>query len=507
MTTTAQQRDSDSTSNSRTVRIERDGRFIRVEPPSLVALAGLTTCRRVAGDDPRHGYRLERRVESLLDRNPPGPNAGLEPVVWRLLHRAGYRIKRNMIGPVNRLPQPDLTNIPSGYCDRQWLDFVHRHFEGVGWYQPGQVDIAHLVAEVCLAYPSATIAIVGASKAKLKPLARWLRKKLKAKVSFADAAKCPAHVGRIVVSTFMGLADPNIEFEKRDIVIVPNARDAISERGQATLSIVDGRFRLFGLLPINYQLAPRERDLIAAIFGLEEVTIYKHGYTQRSVTVTWSQIIGGQQLGCSLDGVALKHAGLWAHELRNRRIAKLAKMVAAGEIEQLRESFSAVAQGVEALESRKTLILVESVDHALALAARFPQWPLVTGPEVTLDGLDCRQRRLLAERRGIWSTGNVLLIATTTGLSSVDVAAVDVIIWAGGGAHPPPLPPDHVMCRSSEENTLLVIDFDDHHHPVLQQWAQSRREAYDKAGWFAVGVDPLLARVDRFLAQRMRRRR
>jgi hypothetical protein len=49
---------------------------------------------------------------------------------------------------------------------------------------------------------------------------------------------------------------------------------------------------------------------------------------------------------------------------------------------------------------------------------------------------------------------------------------------------------------------LLLIDFHDRHHPLLRRRSRRRQEAYAERGWFAPGVDPVQARVERFLATR-----
>jgi hypothetical protein len=49
---------------------------------------------------------------------------------------------------------------------------------------------------------------------------------------------------------------------------------------------------------------------------------------------------------------------------------------------------------------------------------------------------------------------------------------------------------------------LLLIDFDDKHHPIFRRWSRQRWAAYSEHGWYAPGVDPVLARIERFLTTR-----
>ena len=72
----------------------------------------------------------------------------------------------------------------------------------------------------------------------------------------------------------------------------------------------------------------------------------------------------------------------------------------------------------------------------------------------------------------------------------------------------PPLPTEMLAFKAVVQRPpLLLIDFRDRHHPRLRHWSRQRMAAYAIAGWFPPGVDPLLACIDAFLAQRPRRSR
>lgn len=492
--------------SSRVVTVERHGRWLRVQPPCAGVLGALETVCRVAEDDGGHGYRVREQLEPLLHRGAVDSDAGLELIVWRLLQKAGYRVQRRwMAGKPRRLPAPDVSRVhPLGPCDDQLFSFVRANHEGIIRYSRPRINLAWLIAQLALALPEATIAVATASKDAAERLVRQLRKWLP-DAGMATAKYCPQGFRRVIAATFFGLADPWVEVEKRDVVVVPDAREAISQRGRTALCPMDARFRLFGLLPAGCKLSPRERDRIVAIFGLKQIEIPRHGYHLRPIQTVMLPIEGGPHIPFDTGVLALKRQGIWTHPIRNRRIARLAEAIRKPDTCWLDQHAPAVGRAIQGEQCPHVTVLVEGVEHALALAERLPGWPIATGPEVIADGLDRQQRRQLIERHVEWSDSGHC-IATTTGLATVNVAALDVIIWAGGGQHLPPLPKEMLACKAAmQQQPLLLVDFRDRHHPRLRRWSRQRMAAYAVAGWFPPGVDPLLARVDAFLAQRPRR--
>ena len=121
-----------------------------------------------------------------------------------------------------------------------------------------------------------------------------------------------------------------------------------------------------------------------------------------------------------------------------------------------------------------------------------------------LNGLSPGQRHLLETQR-LEGPADAPYIATTAAMDKIDYNAIDALVWAGGGAFPPPLPRDRLICRAGDEHRLLVVDFSDRHHPQLRRWSRQRRQAYQAAGWWAPGIDPITARIEHFLATRPER--
>jgi hypothetical protein len=484
---------------------------LQLDPQCPEIAAALGTVSRTAVPDAEHGYRLTARRESLLEPRVPRPNAGLLPAVCRLLGQAGCQkiTLRRSSEPPATLPVPAEGAVRwQGLCDTQMLAMVQTQDHGLIRYGAHSgIDLAWLIAQIALAFPQATIAVVVASvdfgHRLRQRIGQWVRG-----VVVLDARPNTRPVGRVVIGTPYGLADDAVEFNKRDVVLVPRAQDALQEHAQVALMAADPRFRLFGFLPADCKLSPSEQDWIRAMFAFSEVFIPRHGFVERPVRAVWSPVDGGPRLPLGVSVLELKRLGIWQHPVRNRRIARIAAEFSRRDTAWLRHRVPEVAVVASMTTACRVVVLVEGVDHALALANLLPDWPVIVGDGVCEAGFDHYQRQLFAQRRAMPNT-SCPVIATLAGLAlhgALDFNSVDVLIWAGAGKHLSPLPADRMICRPEQARALLLVDFADRHHPQLRRWTRYRREEYQDAGWIAPGTDPVKARIDRFLARRPGRR-
>jgi hypothetical protein len=399
------------------------------------------------------------------------------------------------------LRAPDVGAVAQyGPVDTCMLALVSRYRYGLVRYNSqGGVSLAWLIAEIALAFPMARIAIVVDSKDFGYQLQRQLSRFLNVTMVTRRPSEQPA--GRVVVGTPAGLAGNTVAFPKRDIVILPRAWDALHYYAETALMAADSRFRLFGLLPTNRTLSPYEEDRIRATFGFAEVTVWKHGLVERFIRSFWKPIRGGPSIPSRLSVLQLKRRGIWYHPVRNRWIARIVRGLSCPCVEPQVCTSAGILHSLPAAFG--VMVVVEGVEHALALAKLLPGSALVVG-DVILQGLSGSDRRLLARRRALATAGRPV-IATVAGLArpnAVDWSTLRIVIWAGAGPGLPPIPADHLVCRPAENRAVLFVDFDDLHHPQLHCWSRSRQEAYLDAAWIAPDADPVQVRVERFLAQR-----
>ncbi|MFC1597690.1 hypothetical protein ACFL5Q_07120, partial [Planctomycetota bacterium] len=376
------------------VVLTRYGQHLSVPRPCQEITAPLSTRVLRAVRDDQHGCRIAAVLEPLLDPveppRPPNPDrrlpiatAGLEPIVTHMAKEAGYKVERRWYSPPpSLLPEPSLAAPRwSGTCDEHVLRFVHDHERGLIRHVPGNVDLIHLITEIALAFPGATMVVTTATNKTARKVYGRLLKSI-ACVTLATSKHCPPDPGRIVVATFAALAHPEIECEKRGIVIAMDAVELIGERGQEAMLMADARFKLFGFLAANREPAPYDKDRISAMFGLEEVLIPRHGHQPIQVSVAWTPICA-PALPHGAGLLQVKRNGICRNHVRNRRVAGLATALTAGNRKLLRDKYPSVADAIEAEGPVRVAVMVEAVDHALELADKLRNWPVRTGPEVT----------------------------------------------------------------------------------------------------------------------------
>ncbi len=492
------------------VSVERCGQAIVVKPACAEVFAVLQTVKHVYASRRGHGGRTVKVVQDLfkIEADFGGPQAilpaGLEAVALHLLEQAGFDVNfsNETVLPPRAIPVPDVVAARRlGPVDRSMLNFVHAYERGLVRYRVGAVKPARLIALLALAFPDMTIVVACKRRTDIHRLGRQLRRLLPGLVDVADGP-APKRLKRVVVTTFAGLGEPAVEIEKKDFLIIPNATEALEANARFAIPHAE-RARLFGFLEIGRHLAPFDRDWVTAVFGFEDVVISRHGFIRRPVEVVAVKGAGGQSVAANLDSVTLKRRGLWRSGLRNRRIAALARALADADHARLRAECPAVAARLAGRGGTlKVALLVENVEHALAIAGRLPDWPIKTGPHVATVGLPRRLAALLAQRRWDGAGTPARAIVTMAGLEKSGLEKLDVLVRADGGTHVPPAL-DNIVVRASVQirRPLVIVDIGDRHHPRLRQWSRQRRAAYVERGWIVDGVGPATT-VERFLASR-----
>jgi hypothetical protein len=489
------------------VTVVQEGQELFVESECGEVLSLLETMKHTVRVDRKHGTRLVPASEPLWqqfdDHCTPHLPAGLAPALFALLGHAGYTVKNDRMTDTLPTPlaEPDFGRAP----DRPLLEFIQSHERGMILLDRSMVDPVGLIARIAQSFPTATFAVMGTRAEEVKQFAMGLRLHIR-DVVWLTGKGCPTHPARVVISTPMGLGDNQVLLPERDIFVALDAVEAIGEPAQRALQYAQ-RARLFGLLDHARRPAPRDRDRIAAWFGFDSIFVPRLGFVDRPVAVAFARIDGGPRPVQNLEGTALKREGLWTHPVRNRRLARLAKVLARKSYPEIQEHFPAVAGLLEDVPTFPTVVvLVESLDHALLLADLLPDWSILAGPSVTTAGLPARQVETLKRRRGDGAGPPSLAIATLTGIGAIDLGGLDVLIRADGGDGIPSALASIPIEGDKVANPLLLVDCDDRHRPELRRRSRRRREAYGERGWTVDGV-PAPSPLERFLDALRRRHR
>jgi hypothetical protein len=330
-------------------------------------------------------------------------------------------------------------------------------------------------------------------------------------VSVMAGSKTPATVKRLVVSTYGNLAtaatyenEDGTGYDNNwfDIVIALDAVEAIAPSAAECLTHVP-RARIYGLVPTDTKPAPFERDALRWMFGFQEVVIRRHGYRERRIEVEWTGISKGPFLPQQLDPLQLKRSGLWQNGIRNRLIAKLARRLRSKYQQKSDSQPRPSIFGIGKRTDGGVVVLVENVEHGLALASFLPGWGLATGPFPYSAGLSEQETRLLRDATRFAGENPPCMICTFPAAAMAIPPDVDVLIRADGGSGLPPIPESALIEPSDwPDHPIRVYDFRDNRHSMLRRWSKARERAYRANEWHPRGTDPVEVRVDEYLSER-----
>ncbi len=311
--------------------------------------------------------------------------------------------------------------------------------------------------------------------------------------------RCTDVGARIAVATYTYLGGSEADLHNRDVMFVINPLEMwASISGKLGIRNADTS-RLFGFLPRGASLKAQERDQCTALFGPSELVIPRHGQIERPINVLLLPIKGGPKLADTEDTVDLLRQGVWLHPVRNRRIARLAAALAAGNL----SSLGWLANKPDVMHELGRCgpkpgvgIFCNNIEHAIELAGLLPGWRLVTGVPVRTNGLSSQGVEVLKLARRQPSRPGKGVIVTEAGLSRI--RRCNVIIRADAGVGAIPTHWASTSAGACPPRPALVVDFYDLYHSDLTRRSKWRRTQYLAAGWRMPVEFPEL--LDQFLA-------
>ncbi|REJ65340.1 MAG: hypothetical protein DWQ31_18250 [Planctomycetota bacterium] len=499
-----------------TTLLRARGRVFNVEPLDADVLQAVSTVKHRLRSSDDNGCHLNGDIEYLTTADPVlrqqlGDHdipllhfeIGLESVVRNVLKSKGFNVEHTGAWPQS-LSEPDVDVLQNlNGIDRPLLELVHEQSSGLIRYGR-KIDRARLIAQVALAWPEISIAVAVKKRCDVDDLVSQLNR-YDVDAFGITGGRDSSQRPRVVVGTFQSLLGAACAFlPRREIVIACDAIESLGEVGQQVLQCPDSA-RLYGMIPSERQIAPYDEDQLRSYFGFHEISIVRHGQTERRVDVAWERIAGGPRISRRSELIDVIRKGVWHHPVRNRHIARLAAGFIANDRELLGRTYPTVAEAMPERDELHVIVFVEGVEHALALAKHLPGWPLTVAADVQTTGLSAADRTVLetAHNRP-QATG--AQIVTASALSTVDLSAVDVLIRADAGVGDPVFAATDLVSGNwiepGKQGRMLLVDFHDRHHPKLRKRSRLRKQAYQAHGWYAAGIDPVEERVNRFLAKR-----
>ena len=478
------------------VCLERNGQHLTIDDKSLELLGGELWGSRIDSfSTGKQGYDVRRESYPLLvsDKEYRTPNAGLIPVLRQRALELGVELNVEAISEITQLPAPQnhhALSYPSV------ASFTRQHERGVIRVS-GDFDRAVVVADLVRAFPESRLVVLAGKVAPLQRLHGKVAGQCKdvlppgqirlvhdrCRLELGDDEEMP----RLILATFLAAGD--IDFPASDLVLLLDAEECVRDQAQLALEQMDARFRLFGILRANQRLAPFVADTIMAVFGPELIDLMSWGRVRRWAQVLW---VENRQQSIAVDPGTSNFAYrcYYHNERRNRRI----KQIAVNCLEP-----KAPTAGEQGNRPRNVAILVDRVDHAVALGKMLPDWPIIAGDKIDTHGLPGSIRtRLKHGRRQPIGRCQIVLSDAAQRRNGSDL---DVVIWAAGGTGVEGLPASWLAQMPGTNRPLLIVDFKDRFNAVTGTWSAKRNAAYEARDLFEIGVTPTQGRIRRFRSQ------
>ncbi len=155
-------------------------------------------------------------------------------------------------------------------------------------YSPGVLP-EQIALDIVRAFPKDTIYFPSCKYARASSLAKYLRQQgqpchlLGKQHQYLQLPEDDSDVPRMVVTSTFGGVDP-YHFPKSGVAVLLDATEITRQAARAAIADPDeARFRLFGLLPNDQRLSPREHIQLMSAFGIHEVEIRPRGKQKRHI--------------------------------------------------------------------------------------------------------------------------------------------------------------------------------------------------------------------------------
>ena len=424
--------------------------------------------------------------------------SGHELLLRHAIERSGRSVQ-SLIAPPP-LPPAVRIELAALLPDPAVIQFVGSNEQGLIWYNLNRVDLAWVIRQLVQSWPEHRFLIIALTRGEAQELCYALGGRANGVKLYLDSTLSDRNTRiAITLPSRMGSAP----LDAADIIIFLNAMTTTHKGAEWVLHGVNKQ-RVYGFLPRDEAPSKYEWARLTAVFGFDSVMAPAHGITHCKVRVVRVSIDGGPRPPAQASTLDLKRQGIWAHPLRNRWIARLARRLSAGQHGHER---SLVQAGLDD-KPQRVLVVVEGLDHALALTSTLKNWPILAEADANTDGIDAHNKRQIVSPDAFLGGDTAHAICTMSALPHIKMENWDVLIRCDAGIGGLELDLNYILeMLPKSACSLVVVDFADRHHPELRRRSRSRLDAYIRAEWEIVGMDPAdvaLQRLGCTLARRAR---
>lgn len=461
------------------ITLTRSGILVRM-CPWLPIVEPLLQYDYVPFDDPRGA---EKRFLFHLDGENGYFPSGFEETITEFFIREGIAFTFTDERDRSRLFKPfqwdRISELRPG--QREVLEAIEKHDHGTVVCSTG-FGKSFLIGELTKGFPDSRFIIAAPRIAETRNLHNRLKEILpRGELGLLGAGSKDPSDRRVTVSVSNSLG--KADFNSCDFFLFDEAHMCGHNSVTTKLLAMLGDSRNYGLTATPQGRSDKSDRVIEALFGREIARFdYQDCVNAGNVTqihVAIYDIPGDVPSSHSQYGnsfIQNKRRFYWRNEIRNLTIACVAREVPPAE---------------------SVLIMVESVDHLIHLAALLPEFAIVCG-----DGNDLRKRakalgfKLMnrtgdnkEESEGIYNdfrSGKLLrVIATGVYRQGVDFPSLSVLIRADGS--PSPIASGQIPGRLSRlspgKTQAVLVDFRDMFNPNSLRNYYARMRTYKANGW------------------------
>lgn len=420
--------------------------------------------------------------------------AGYRSRVMQLLQENGFSIEFFDYSPTRIRPncyKPNWANLKQRFKFRPLQEDCIRE---MSVSDMGVVDCSmgfgksFTIAALCLLYPDAKFAVCTMSRSNVKGLAADLSLYVPAVGVVGAGAKDHGRRVMIYTAKSLGHCDGDIDF-----FIGDEAHELCADSYSESIARISSSARRFGLTATPKGRFITTEIRLEALFG---PTIYKVSYQDClsnklvvPITVSWVSVSMPSPVADTKDKMARYRWGVWRNDYRNQIIACAAKEYS--------------DKGLQ------TLVLVQTLEHALWLKAKLPDYELCYG------SLASERQKMFNDRS--WLPDDFVplsdgareqlrvdfkhgrarkVIATDTWRTGVSFENLAVLVRADArdGYIIDSQGPGRVSRIADGKEAAVVVDFYDVFDDYFCAKSKARKKTYDSHGWESVYRDIRLAR-------------
>lgn len=326
---------------------------------------------------------------------------------------------------------------PGNRHDAQLVAFLGHGDCGV-IRQQNQRQIAGCVVAAAEAFPDARIALLTRDEAGAATMAKEMRRELRRRnlakaVDHIHSHRSPSHRSRLHVCRVEDGAD--LPQESVDLLFVADARLLLEVRASELIAAGHHRARIFGFLQESQRLARAEELELARFLGCETFSLLPRGQAHRRVAIVAQRTMTRAARTRGANCTTNVREEIIKASSRNHAIGAIARALTAPRTACAPKRLTpAIGVAKAGLQGRRVLVIVEHIEHALALTALLPSasmklssagWEHLRGIGVTPD-----YKRVTGFERAI------CIIATRDSLGArlehIRADCFDAVLLAGG---------------------------------------------------------------------------